>query len=118
MIDLAKLSAPWRVVASELNACVVDANEYIVLSNIPHDIANKIALWRNALDVQIEMGWGVRKSGERWVALNNRGREVWSDAMGDPTIEKPFHLLEITCPLEALVETRKWYRENCEKGGS
>ncbi len=128
MIDLTKLTpAPWTVEKQFSNGCEItphingpDRKWVALVVGSPHlgfdpyPDAEFIALARNAFDVMMRRGWGVKRMPHKFA----RQWYVGFDSKGFDTIlsrEKTGYVHCHADPFTALVEADRWYRENVEK---
>jgi hypothetical protein len=126
-IDLEKLTpAPWQesagIVSTETEPFprLADCTWGDVDDDQTEANARFIALARNAFDVMMRRGWGVRQaqSGKRkgmWFAFEGDGVALHKDAWDFGRVQGLrdavfFH----ADPLTALIEADRWYRENVE----
>jgi hypothetical protein len=95
--------APWRASPCADRSCwhVADAAGRLLFAVPDRELAEKIALWRNAEDVAQRRGWTVNQIGRRWfvrtcgITLNSL--DGYTRGAADPAT--------------ALVEADAWMRE-------
>ena len=115
-IDLSKLlPAPWEPDHEMVYFGAVDdrgrPDSLVVAECRSPEVAQFVALARNAIDVLIRRGWAVRHSefdGMWWLA---HAGTPHPKAFRDWSEENAF-----ADPFTTLIEADKWYRENVEGG--